>query len=176
MPKLASPAGPPSTTSPPRLGQSRRAPSTRRLTASSECPAGTDGKVCNDIEQTVKCPENAEILFGFGLHHTSSFKSGTEEDRLKSDKNTICKYGKKSCSLPYAVDTAGHDTRDSLKPYDEQVDSSLGRAPLLSCVHLRRPIALSPIAKEVDLPYVSCDLGHGGLLLRGLRRRRRRWR
>ena len=79
-------------------------------TSEAECPAGTDGKVCNDLEQTVKCPENAEILFGFGLHHTSSFKSGTEEDRLKSDKNTICKYGKKSCSLPYAVDTAGHDT------------------------------------------------------------------
>ena len=69
-------------------------------TSEKECQSGITDKVCNDVEQTVQCPENAEILFGFGIHHSSSFKSGDEEDRLKSDKNTICRYGRKSCSFP----------------------------------------------------------------------------
>ena len=76
------------------------------------CAAGIEGKVCNDVEsgRTVKCKENAEILFGFGLHHTSNKKSGVESSRIKKDMNTVCKYGSKSCSLPYASDTQGADT------------------------------------------------------------------
>ena len=58
--------------------------------------------------RTLQCKENSEILFGFGIHHTSSVK-GTESSALKKDMNTVCKYGARSCSFPYGVDTTGSD-------------------------------------------------------------------
>ena len=74
------------------------------------CEAGVTGKVCNDIDsgRTVKCKQNAEILFGFGLHHSSSIGRGQGRS-IKKDMNTVCKYGSKSCSLPYGIDTTGSD-------------------------------------------------------------------
>jgi hypothetical protein len=77
---------------------------------SKDCPAGTSGQVCNDIlsEQTLQCPNNAQIVFGFGLHSTSTLDKPSESMVLRN-LGTTCGYTKRSCSFPFARDTAGDD-------------------------------------------------------------------
>jgi len=77
---------------------------------SINCPAGTTGQICNDVktEQTLQCPNNAQVVFGFGIHTTTTLDAQSASS-IQRNLETTCQYSKRSCTFPFARDTVGDD-------------------------------------------------------------------
>ena len=154
--------------------------------AAAKCAAGVTGMTCNDMDasQEIKCPNNAQVLFGFGLHFSSKVEKAAQP-MVRRNNGLNCGYTKRACALPFARDSAGDDVTflyaacavgldyESSPKFDLTVEATdpgglTGRAKVTVTVDDRneqprvydQTIEVpenSPVGKRVGSPIVAVD-------------------